>query len=157
MTAKDKSRSTVVGEALRKARKLQNLTQEELAKRSGIDRATISQIENNREEPRLDTIERLAEALRISPAELWLSASSENKRHLYSTPDREYEPLQLPHLHPGLEELLKDEHTRLMLGITEEEEQMLRSIRTRSHEILNRDFFVDVLISYRRHYKNETS
>jgi DNA-binding XRE family transcriptional regulator len=51
-------------------------TQEELARRSGVSRVTISRIENEDEPfPRLETLEKLADALDISLAELFQDRS----------------------------------------------------------------------------------
>ena len=157
------------GRNLRDARKAARLTQRELAENAGIDRATISLIENGRENPRADTVLKLAEVLGVNPADLWRRESRnypdphppdpEDREELEKSlamvresGDLRYEPLNEYLLHPGLEELLGDERTRLMLSITEEEEAMLRSIRTRRDAPLNREFFLDVLISYRRHH-----
>lgn len=45
------------------ARKSQNLTQQELAERTGIDRADISKIENGNANPSLRTLKRLANGM----------------------------------------------------------------------------------------------
>ena len=49
--------------ALLKLREEQNLTQQELAKRTGINRADISKIEHGNANPSLKTMKRLADAL----------------------------------------------------------------------------------------------
>jgi transcriptional regulator with XRE-family HTH domain len=56
-----------IGARLRIARQRRFLTQEELAKASGVQVVTISRIENDRQEsqPRLSTIRKLATALGI--------------------------------------------------------------------------------------------
>lgn len=56
-----------IGARLRTARQRRFLTQEELAKASGVQVVTISRIENDRQEsqPRLSTIRKLAKALGI--------------------------------------------------------------------------------------------
>jgi transcriptional regulator with XRE-family HTH domain len=146
------------GANLRALRRRQSLTQQELARRAGVDRATISQIENGRENPRTDTVLRLARVLGVGPADLWAGPApgsgahgEEGEGRLREHAALRYEPVERGELHPGLRELLEDDRTRLMLGITPEEEAMLRSIRTRREAPLGRDFFVDVLISFRRH------
>ena len=45
------------------ARKLQNLTQEELAEKTGIDQADISKLENGTRNPTINLLKRLAEGL----------------------------------------------------------------------------------------------
>lgn len=165
-------------DGLRAARKNAGLTQGQLAARSGIDRATISLIENGREAPRADTILKLAEALHLSPARLWshapFSYSSERTGHSEHLKEKgtaaqggaagavadstglTYEPLGTAQIHPGLRELLESDRDRLLLGITSEEEAMLRSIRTRNTGNLSREFFIDVLIAYRRHHRSKS-
>lgn len=51
------------GTTLKKVRKLKNLTLDQLANRSGIDRGTINRIELGHVSPRIDTIACLCEAL----------------------------------------------------------------------------------------------
>lgn len=59
---------------VREARKRKRMTQDDLAKASGLDQTTISDLETGRNaNPRLDTIQRLAEALGIRPAQLRFS------------------------------------------------------------------------------------
>lgn len=145
------------GRNLREARRNAGLSQQALADRAGIDRATISLIENDRESPRTDTVLRLADVLGVTPAALWrdpAEGTSGRERMLRETSELVYEPVGQGQLHPGLQELLEDERTRLMLNLTPEEEAMLRSIRTRREAPLGRDFFLDVLISYRRHHSS---
>ena len=55
---------------LREWRLRRVLTQEGLAKRSGVTEATISRIESGQREARISTVRRLAEALGIAPEEL---------------------------------------------------------------------------------------
>ncbi len=145
-----------IAEGLRAVRIQLGWTQKELADRSGVDRATISLIENGHEDPRARTVTRLAEAMGMNPAELWRNESGFTDQFTPQDSESisgelEYEPIVAEHLHSGLEELLFDEHTRLLINITAEEETMLRSIRTRREAPLTKDFFVDVLIAYRRH------
>lgn len=52
-----------LGRDLRAARRLGNMTQSDLAERTGVDQAEISRIENGRANPTLETIARLASAL----------------------------------------------------------------------------------------------
>ena len=58
-----------VGGKVRKLRDAQALTQEELAEKAGITVAALSRIENNSAEPRPSTRRKLAEALKVDPAE----------------------------------------------------------------------------------------
>ena len=89
----------------------------------------------------------------LSPTSI-LRLSSEQNSEI--SPERvHYEPEIASELHYGLKELLANERERLMLGLTPNEEAMLRSIRTRSELPLSKDSFIDVLIAYRRHKREE--
>ena len=59
-----------VGESVRVLRELQNLSQNELARLSGIPQATLSAIENNRVRLGVELAKVLARALRCHPAVL---------------------------------------------------------------------------------------
>jgi transcriptional regulator with XRE-family HTH domain len=50
------------------------MTQAELAKRSGVDRTYISQIENGRFTPRLERVEELSTAMKLSISQIFLQA-----------------------------------------------------------------------------------
>jgi len=58
------------GDAVRVARELQELTQAELAKASGIAQPTLSSIENGRATLGAERAEKLARALKVHPAVL---------------------------------------------------------------------------------------
>ncbi|HEY6335339.1 MAG TPA: helix-turn-helix transcriptional regulator [Alphaproteobacteria bacterium] len=60
----------VIGENLRRSRVSQDLTQEVVAERMGLDRAYISGLERGERNPTAITLWRLATALGIEPAEL---------------------------------------------------------------------------------------
>ncbi len=59
-----------IGERVKQARERRFMTQSELSVKAGIQIATISRIENNRQEsrPRLSTIRKLAEVLGVDPS-----------------------------------------------------------------------------------------
>jgi transcriptional regulator with XRE-family HTH domain len=59
-----------LGKNLRAARKQLELTQEEVAHRSGLEPAEISRIEAGKRDPRISTLEKLAEALEVEPGQL---------------------------------------------------------------------------------------
>jgi len=59
------------GEAVRAARTASGLTQEELADRSGLDRSYIGGVERGERNPTLTVIEKIAEGLGITLAELF--------------------------------------------------------------------------------------
>lgn len=60
-----------VGKRIKKARKDLNLTQEELAEKVGMHYTTISRIETGDSNPPVQTIAKIAKALKISPSELF--------------------------------------------------------------------------------------
>jgi transcriptional regulator with XRE-family HTH domain len=55
---------------LRQVRERLFVTQEELAARTGMSRATISRIESGQQRPRISSVRRLATALGVQPEEL---------------------------------------------------------------------------------------
>lgn len=64
------SRARTFGETLRKTRRAEKVSQDDLARRSGVDRSAISNYERGMREPNLRTIVKLARALDISPSSL---------------------------------------------------------------------------------------
>ena len=64
-----------LGEAIKNARKAQNLTQEELGERIGVQRTQISRLEKGTSEITLSTLSRVFKALGIATATLDLGAS----------------------------------------------------------------------------------
>lgn len=63
-----------LGEAIRKARQAQNLTQEELGERVGVQRAQISRLEKGKSVMTLPTMSKVFRALGITSAVLDLGA-----------------------------------------------------------------------------------
>lgn len=61
----------LVGEHLRMIRKAKNLTQEELAEIAGIARPRISELENATKNTTLETLEKVIDALEITPLEFF--------------------------------------------------------------------------------------
>ena len=58
----------MLGDILREAREKAGLTQEQLAFRAGLDRTYVSQLENDKKSPTVQTLFRLCEAMKASPA-----------------------------------------------------------------------------------------
>ena len=58
------------GQSVRTARKKLNISQEELAHNAGVNRSHMGQIERGLKSASLQTIERIAHALRCSPSQL---------------------------------------------------------------------------------------
>lgn len=67
---KEEVNSYQVGEAIRKARLAQKLTQEELGERIGVQRAQISRLENGKSTITLPIMSRVFQALGIASATL---------------------------------------------------------------------------------------
>lgn len=65
-----KSIYTKLGQNLKKIRAEEKMSQGDIARKLGVDRGYISNIENGKKNPTLATIERLANALGISVDEL---------------------------------------------------------------------------------------
>lgn len=61
---------TAFGRAVKALRTERGLTQETLAYESGVDRSYLSELENGRKMPSLDTVFRLATALGLSASDL---------------------------------------------------------------------------------------
>ena len=60
-----------VGDNIRRRRKAQGLTQETLAHKAGLAMRYVSGIERGEENPSLDALIKLAEALEVHPRELF--------------------------------------------------------------------------------------
>lgn len=60
-----------IGKKVMSIRKSQNLSQKEVALSARIDRALFSQIENNKANPTLATIEKIANVLKVNMAEFF--------------------------------------------------------------------------------------
>jgi transcriptional regulator with XRE-family HTH domain len=68
-----------VGSAIKAKRKEKSLLQADLARRADITQAYLSQIENNKREPNLDTLRRIGEVLEVpAPFLIFLSLSDED-------------------------------------------------------------------------------
>ncbi|NLO70214.1 MAG: helix-turn-helix transcriptional regulator [Porphyromonadaceae bacterium] len=52
-----------IGKKIREIRKSKNLTQEEVSLKSGVKRATVTNLENGRFDAKLSTIEKIADAI----------------------------------------------------------------------------------------------
>lgn len=61
----------IFGKILQEERKAKKISQEKLAKLTGLDRTFISLIENGKRSPTLTTILKICLALEISPSELF--------------------------------------------------------------------------------------
>ena len=72
-----RKRTNRFGNAVRNARTAAGLTQEDLAERSGLDRSYIGGIERGERNPTLSVIEKIADGLGVSLAELFSYSAKE--------------------------------------------------------------------------------
>ena len=59
-----------IGTRIKELRKKSGLTQKELGNILGITQQSIGQFENNKTSPRLDTVQKIADALNVTPNEI---------------------------------------------------------------------------------------
>lgn len=61
----NKHEPVYIGDVLKRHRMAKQLSQEELAYRSSLDRKSVSELERNNQEPRMSTVLALASALEV--------------------------------------------------------------------------------------------
>lgn len=81
------------GELIRKCRKEAGLTQKELGERAGIAEPTIRKYESNRLNPKIETLQKIADALNVNVSEL-----SDNVQHAHILSTKELSALNLGQL-----------------------------------------------------------
>jgi transcriptional regulator with XRE-family HTH domain len=67
----------LLGENVRRYRKLKGMTQEQLALEADMERSYVSDLERGQRNPSVRALGRLAEALRVPPHQLLMDGSSE--------------------------------------------------------------------------------
>jgi transcriptional regulator with XRE-family HTH domain len=70
MTVMDEKLSVIVGNNIKKYRKILDISQEELAERAGLHRTYIGGIERGERNITLDSLQIIAVALKVAPVEL---------------------------------------------------------------------------------------
>ena len=63
----------ILGQNIRNARKLRNISQDKFAEMLGVETATLSKIECGKSNPTPETIEKIIEVLNINPYLLYMS------------------------------------------------------------------------------------
>ncbi len=63
---------SLLGKRIKEIRKKRGLTQEKLAELAGIETPSLSNIENGKNYPNNETLEKLSDALKIRPYELYM-------------------------------------------------------------------------------------
>jgi len=133
-----------IGAKIRSARVEGGLSQEERAVRASINRTYLSQLENSRSSPTLEVLERIAGALDTGAAALIADMPAARE------PEPHYQADSSNAIYPGLQELLDDDRTRLLMNPSAEEISILRSIRFLDRFHPSKQFFIDALFEYRR-------
>ncbi len=72
----------LLGQRIKELRKRKKLTQERLAELAGIEIPSLSNIENGKNYPSYETLEKLSRAFEIRPFELYLFEDCRNKEEL---------------------------------------------------------------------------
>ncbi len=72
----------LIGKRLAKIRKDKKLTQERLAEITNLANNYISNIENNRSIPSLETLVKLCEALEVTPNDILLGSSTSSQNYM---------------------------------------------------------------------------
>ena len=122
------------GQRIRYIRKKQGLTLEEVANLSGLHKSNISEIENEKRfKPNLKTLERLAKALGCEVADFFdLRIEKEEE------------------ITGGLQDLLADSRGMVLLQITPDEVEWLKSVRFRHEQKPTKETYIDLLYTYRK-------
>lgn len=130
-----------IGERIRKARKQANMSQEALADKIGVNRSYLSLVENGKSSPTFEFVEKIAGGIDLRVEDIILG---EKGRYLvYDSED------EAP-MYDGLQELLQDQHQVILMNITEEEIDILRTIRLNSRIRPSKEFFIQALLDYRK-------
>lgn len=131
-----------IGPCIREARQRARLSQEELAAQARINRTYLSQLENGHSSPTLEVLNRLAGALGVEPAALLPETQDARESSPRNQVDAD--------VYPGLQELLDDERTRLLIKPTVDEIEMLKGIRFLNRYSPSKELFIEILLDYRR-------
>lgn len=82
-----------IGQRLKKARTARNLSQRELARKSGVTNGMISQIEGNNTSPSISSLKRILDALPMSLSEFFSGESADKQQIFFRAADlRELNP-----------------------------------------------------------------
>ncbi len=133
-----------IGEIILQKRKEKRVSQVDLAKRAGVNRTYLSMIENGKSSPTFDVVVKIARSLGMSISDLLTDEKARN--YVYES-ETEFE------IYPGLKELLGSEKELLLINPTEEEIELLKSIRLKGPFKPSKQFFIDALLDYRRSKK----
>lgn len=122
------------GERIRYIRKNLGLTLDEVASRAGLHKSNISEIENEKRfKPNLKTLEKLALALQCQVGDFFELAIERDEE-----------------ITGGLADLLDDSKSMILLKITPDETEWLKSVRFRYDQRPTKDTYIELLYTYRK-------
>jgi transcriptional regulator with XRE-family HTH domain len=123
-----------IGNKIRQIRKAAGLRLEDVAARAGLYKTNLSRIENDRlSKPNLATLEKIAQALNCRIGDFFEQTMELDE-----------------FLTGGLRDLLNDERSMLLLQVTEDEIEWMKSVRFRPNQKPSRQTYIDLLYTYRK-------
>jgi transcriptional regulator with XRE-family HTH domain len=130
-----------IGARILQARKIAGLSQEQLADRIDVNRSYLSLVENGKSSPTFEFLEKIAAGIEINVEDLVIGQQISG----LVTVDPEQGPI-----YDGLSELLHDSEQMLLMNPSQDEIDILRSIRVDSHYRPSKRFFIEVLLDFRK-------
>ena len=132
---------TKIGQRIRDARRKAGLSQEALADKISVNRSYLSLVENGKSSPTFEFVEKIAQGIDLRVEDIILG---EQGRYLV------YDAEDEAPMYDGLSELLQDHHQMILMNITEEEIDVLRTIRLNSRIRPSKEFFIQALLDFRK-------
>lgn len=130
-----------IGELIREARKRAGISQDELASRIDVNRSYLSLVENGKSSPTYEFMDKIASGLKLTVQDLVLGHEIRGLLSVVPGHGPMYE---------GLADLLRDNEQMVMMNPTEEELEILKSIRLDPQYRPSKRFFVEALLDYRK-------
>ncbi len=130
-----------IGQRIREARRKAGLSQEALADKISVNRSYLSLVENGKSSPTFEFVEKIAQGIDLRVEDIILG---EQGRYLV------YDAEDEAPMYDGLSELLQDHHQMILMNITDEEIDVLRTIRLNSRIRPSKEFFVQALLDFRK-------
>ena len=130
-----------IGQRIREARRKAGLSQEALADKISVNRSYLSLVENGKSSPTFEFVEKIAQGIDLRVEDITLG---EQGRYLV------YDAEDEAPMYDGLSELLQDHHQMILMNITDEEIDVLRTIRLNSRIRPSKEFFVQALLDFRK-------
>lgn len=130
-----------IGELIREARKRAGISQDELASRIDVNRSYLSLVENGKSSPTYEFMDKIASGLNLTVQDLVLGHEIRGLLSIVPGHGPMYE---------GLADLLRDNEQMVMMNPTEEELEILKSIRLDPKYRPSKRFFIEALLDYRK-------